>query len=226
MLPAIIGAVIGAVVTVGLFFASVTVTGHQRDHDVKQQLVETISTAASDATSYAEEVGSSEIVHEGTSPQQASAVIQQRFDQAWRDWQRGAELVRLQIETYFPNPAKHELDNAWNNAETMVNDLMVLSGQADNRTSYVDTLKHSFAAADKGFSLTSEQLTVLGEGPGYTCYISRICGKGFPNDFLGAINHVVQGIQSYLQDDLTAKIQSRDTIFQPWICVTTPICNA
>jgi len=218
-------AIIGALVSIGIFFATVTVSGHQRDHDVKQQLVESISTVVSDATSYAEEVGSGEIVHEGTPSQPASAVIQQRFDQAWQDWRRGDELVRLQINTYFPNPARNELNTTWNNVEIMVNDLIFLGGQVNNRTSYVHTLQRSFADAGKRYSLTSQESTVLGETPGPACYISGKCPNGFQGEFLDAINGAVGSIQSYLLNDLTAKIQNRDTIFQPWICVTTPVCN-
>src|SRR5262245_47082928 len=62
----ILGGIFVALLPLFLFLFSSTIAGHQHDHDVKQQMVESISTAASDASSYAYETGTGEIRHEAT----------------------------------------------------------------------------------------------------------------------------------------------------------------
>ena len=77
----ILAAVITVLATALVFLVSSTAAGHGHDFDVKLQLVESISTAAANAASTAQEIGSGDIVHEATSPQSAAALIQQQSDQ-------------------------------------------------------------------------------------------------------------------------------------------------
>lgn len=221
----ILAAVITVLATALVFLVSSTAAGHGHDFDVKLQLVESISTAAANAASTAQEIGSGDIVHEATSPQSAAALIQQQSDQAQREWQQETELVQLQINTYFPGLAKMKLDKAWANAEVMVEDLILISGQVDNqaeRTQYVNGLRDSLL--QQGFTLSNQQWTVLNQSPG--CYVSDAgCPGTFHQAFTAACFKLAEDIQMYLLRYLTANIQNTDTIFQPWICTHTGVCN-
>jgi hypothetical protein len=207
------------------FRGFVNCSSHGHDYDVKLQLVESISNAAANAASTAQEIGSGEIVHEATSPKSAAALIQQRSDQTQQDWQQESELVQLQIDTYFPGPAQKKLGKAWTNAEVMVDDLILISGQVDNqpeRTQYVNELRDKLA--QQGFKLTNQQWTVLNQSPG--CYVSDPgCSVAFHEAFKTACLKLAEDIQTYILHSLTANIQDTDTIFQPFICTHTPACN-
>jgi hypothetical protein len=217
----IFAAVITILATIALFVASSTTTGHERDHDVKQQLVESVGVATSDAISAAREIGSGEIIHEATPSQPAAAVIQQRSDQALQDWRQKAELAQIEIDTYFQGQAKKELDTAWTDAAKMVENLIIISGQVDNRAQYVNRLRNSLAL--RGFSLANQQWTTLKVSP--VCYVSNSCTTNFHADFTAACEQLAQDIQTYLLSDLMVKIQHQNTIFQPWICAHSVVCN-
>ena len=217
----ILAAVITILATVALFVASLTATGHERDHDVKQQLVESIGIATSDAISAAREIGSGEIIHEATPSQPAAAVIQQRSDQALQDWRQKAELAQIEIDTYFQGQARKELNTAWTDAAKMVENLIIISGQVDGRAQYVNRLRNSLTR--RGFSLTNQQWATLKISP--VCYVSNSCTTNFHTDFTAACEQLAQDIQTYLLSDLTVKIQYRNTIFQPWICAHTVVCD-
>ena len=221
----LLAAFITILATAFLFVASSTAAGHGHDYDVKLQLVESISNAAANAASTAQEIGSGEIVHEATSPKSAAALIQQRSDQTQQDWQQESELVQLQIDTYFPGPAQKKLGKAWTNAEVMVDALILISGQVDNqpeRTQYVNELRDKLA--QQGFKLTNQQWTVLNQSPG--CYVSDPgCSVAFHEAFKTACLKLAEDIQTYILHSLTANIQDTDTIFQPFICTHTPACN-
>ena len=150
-------------------------------------------------------------------------MIQQRSDQALRDWEQETELVQLQIDTYFPGQAKQRLDKAWGNAAAMVENLILISGQVDgNRTPYVSDLQKSLMRLQ--FRLADQQWTILKQSP--SCYVSNGgCPAKFHAFFTAACYKLAKDIQMYLLRDLTAEIQHTDTIFQPWICAHTVVCN-
>jgi hypothetical protein len=75
LLAAFIGALITVFFTIVLFFISFTATGHGHDYDTKQQLVESISTAAANAVSAAQDIGSGSLVNEATSSIPPAAVV-------------------------------------------------------------------------------------------------------------------------------------------------------
>jgi hypothetical protein len=223
LIKAGLAALITVFATVLLFLISFTASGHGHDFDVKLQLVESISTATTNAASAAKEIGSGDIVHEATSSISPAAVVQQRSDQALQEWQQETGLVQLQIDTYFPGPAKQKLGMAWANAEVMVQKLIFISGQVySGRTNYVSDLR--IRLAQQGFTLTNQQWTTLNQSP--ACYVSDGgCSANFHEMFTDAYFKLAEDIQSYVLHDLTAEIQNTDTIFQPWICIHTPFCN-
>lgn len=210
------------IVTIVLFYASSVIAEHQHDLDVKQNLVESISNSASDAFSTALELGSGDIVHEATSSQPASALIQQRHDQALRDWRQESGLMQFEIDTYYGGQAREELDNAWQHAENMVVNLVLISGQLYTTTDRAQVLKYLQNNLGSGSGLNNPEWAALDTNPG--CYPSNDCPGSFRMEFTAASQALVRAVQTYLAHNLVADIVQNNTVFQPMPCRDLHIC--
>jgi hypothetical protein len=128
--------------------------------------------------------------------------------------------MQFEINTYYDGKTRETLNNSWQHAETMITDLILISGQLYTATERAQVIK--YLQDNLGPDLNRSEWIALGENPG--CYPSHSCSGSFKSEFTAATQALVQAVQVHLANGIIADIEQKNTIFQPMPCRDLHIC--